>query len=130
MTKTSSDICSEKCCGYEDNHGGCCTLADRDWIIGGIEDTDEFLERLSARFGREVQYDEVFVDYEEGKEIYPELGCWTNPYNFPALRVNTEMESRPCIFYSMEVKRCTVYDIRPNTCRNYKCDYLKSLMER
>jgi F-type H+-transporting ATPase subunit gamma len=52
------------------HHGSCCTLEDRDFIIGPHPDAEEFVERLSDKLGREIEYREVFVDYEEGKNLF------------------------------------------------------------
>ena len=121
----SSKICSTRCFGTKGNHGGCCQIYDREWIIGEIDDADEFLERLQKHFDADIKYSDVFIDYEEGKALFPERETWQNMENYPALRVNTALDSNPCIFYNVAVKRCTVYDIRPTTCIDYRCDYLE-----
>jgi Fe-S-cluster containining protein len=122
-----TDICSEKCMGHDDNHGGCCTMYDRDYIIGPHDDCKEFVERLKIHFGRNIEHSDVFIDYEEGRKMFPKLSHWKDETSYPAMRINTLLESKPCIFYNENVKRCTVYEIRPNTCRDYKCQYLKSM---
>ena len=65
----SSTICSKKCCGITLFHGGCCSIDDRDYIIGPIKDFDIFLEKLTHKIGRKISKDEVFIEYEEGKNL-------------------------------------------------------------
>lgn len=121
----SCEICSNNCLGFPGNHGGCCTLSDRDFIIGPHKDTNEFLDRLSKKFDREILWKEVFVDYEEGKKLFPNKNSWQDPESYPALRVNFFQPTLPCIFYNTTVRACSVYEIRPETCVNFECDYLQ-----
>jgi Fe-S-cluster containining protein len=120
------NICSFKCYGVDNYHGSCCSIEDRDWIIGPHPDNKEFLKRLSEKFGREIKYQEVFIDYEEGKNLFPEKNVWQNESAYPALRVNLTNPKIYCIFYNETLRACSVYSIRPETCRNYECDYLKN----
>ena len=56
--------CAQNCMGHEGNSGGCCTLGDRDFIMGPVLDAEAVLERLSALWGRAVPRAEVFIDFE------------------------------------------------------------------
>ena len=85
---TDCNICSNKCYGMPGHHGSCCTLEDRDFIIGPHPDALEFIESLSKKLGRDIEYREVFVDYEEGKTLFPNRSSWQNPHSYPALRVD------------------------------------------
>lgn len=123
---TNCNICSTKCFGINGYHGSCCNLEDRDWIIGPHYDTDEFIQRLSLRFGQEITKEDIFIEYEEGSKLFPNRSVWQNPESYPALRVDFFNPKLPCIFYNSKVKSCTVYDIRPKTCQVYECDYLKN----
>ena len=121
---TDCNICSNRCYGMPGHHGSCCTLEDRDFIIGPHADAEEFLEQLSDKLGREIDYREVFVDYEEGKTLFPNKSTWQNPESYPAFRVDFYNPRLPCIFYNTKVRACSMYDIRPKTCQEYECDYL------
>ena len=63
------NICSTKCYGIKDNHGSCCTLDNRDYIIGPHHDTKEFLGRLSERFGREIKHNDVFAVFDDRPQV-------------------------------------------------------------
>jgi hypothetical protein len=55
------NICSNKCWGSPGYHGSCCSVEDRDYIIGPHHDTDEFILNLSKKFGREIEKEEVHL---------------------------------------------------------------------
>ena len=120
--------CGQRCMGYPGNKGGCCSAGDRDFIIGPIDDADAFLARLAAKTGRAVRRDEVFIEHEEGRALFPDRSTWQGPQNYPALRVVTEDARRPCRFYDAEGAGCTVYEIRPEVCRRFLCDPLRHLL--
>ena len=56
---TDCNICSNKCFGIPGHHGSCCTIEDRNYIIGPHPDADEFIETLSKKLGREIERDEI-----------------------------------------------------------------------
>ena len=114
--------------GEENHHGECCSLDNREWILGAIGKKEAlmFVEELSKKFGREIKYEDVFVDYEEGHKLFPEKSSWQSRLVYPALRVDMESERKFCIFYNKAMKACSVYDIRPEMCRRYTCDYLRA----
>ena len=120
------NICSNKCWGSPGYHGSCCSVEDRDYIIGPHHDTDEFISNLSKKFGREIEKEEVFIEYNEGKNLFPNKASWQNERSYPAFRVDLFNPKLPCIFYNTKIKACSIYDVRPETCRVYECDYLKN----
>ncbi len=117
-------VCSNCCWGIEDNHGSCCSVKDRDWIIGAHTDSHEFVESLSNKFGRRIKHEDIFYTFEEGSKIFPNKPSWQNPNNYPCLKIDLKNPKLPCIFYNTTVRACTVYEIRPTTCKTYMCDYL------
>lgn len=127
---TDCNICSNKCLGFIGNHGGCCTVGDRDFIIGPHLDTNDFLDRLSEKLGREILFKEVFFSFEEGKNLFPNKSTWQDPQNFPALKLDLTNPKFPCIFYNTHVRACMVYDIRPDTCATFECNYLTEQTEK
>lgn len=119
--------CQKKCLGYDNNHGGCCTVSNRNFIIGPVGNSKEFIEKLKKRIpGVDISFDDVFIEYEEGRRMFPDKPVWQNPNNYPCLRLNqTKLAS--CIFYNEAIKCCSIYEDRPEMCRNYMCDYLMSV---
>jgi len=122
--------CSEKCLGFAGNHGGCCQLDDRDFMIGPISDPKEFLQRVQTKFsGVPITWKDVFIDYEEGAKMFPERSLYQNPDHYPVLRVDMKHVRKPCIFYNSTLKCCSVYEIRPEICKSFMCSYLKSIKD-
>ncbi len=119
------NICSFLCWGQDNYHGSCCSIENRDWIIGPHLDTDEFVARLSEKIGKEVSKESVFIYYEEGKNIFPDRSVWQEPSSYPAIRLNFDTNKKSCIFYNNNLRFCSIYDIRPAICQSYKCEYLK-----
>jgi len=124
------DICSFKCWGIDGYDGSCCTIEDRDYIIGPIKDYETFLNSISQKIGRKVSFDEVFYTYEEGSKLFPHLSSWQDKESYPSFKVQFDLKRKPCIFYNSTLKCCSVYDIRPETCRNYNCGYLKEVLDK
>lgn len=121
----NNNICSKKCMGYEGYDGRCCTIEDRDFIIGPHLDTDSFLRELRDKYGQTFLFEEVFYSYEEGKGVFPDRPTWQKQSSYPALRVNLEHVRSPCIFYNTFLRVCTVYELRQEVCRTYTCAYLR-----
>ena len=121
---TDCNICSNNCYGITDYHGSCCSIENRDYIIGPHPDTEEFIKNLSSKLGREIYEEDIFIGYEEGKELFPNKTSWQNPNSYPAFRVDFFNPKLPCIFYNTKIRACSIYDIRPQTCREYECEYL------
>lgn len=120
--------CSRMCYGQKDQAAQCCSIGSRDFIIGPITDTERFLADLSKKLGREIKFEDVFIDYEEGSKMFPEKSCWQVPTNYPCMRVMPDEERGfPCQMLSLDAK-CMVYSIRPDTCKDYLCDYLKGVV--
>lgn len=94
--------------GAQGNHGACCQVGERDWILGPLNAED------FARIGA------FAIEFEEGSRLFPNRSSWQTPANYPAIRVNREPE-HACVFYD---RGCTIYESRPQMCRAYQCDHL------
>lgn len=122
--------CQKKCCGADGQHGGCCKSHNGEWMIGPILDHIEVLGRVRKQFrGMEIKWKDIFIDYEEGKKLFPDKPSWQDPKNYPIMRIRFNDQDRPCIFYNDNLKCCQIYKAKSTTCSNYKCDYLKQLEE-
>ena len=117
-------ICSHCCWGKEDYHGSCCSVEDRDWIIGGHDDSHEFIDKLSNKLGRQIKHEDIFYTFEEGSKLFPNKPSWQNKDNYPCFKIDLTNPKLPCVFYNTTIRACTVYEIRPKTCRDYLCRYM------
>lgn len=125
-----SYTCLRNCCGVAEQAGTCCTLADKDWILGPIEDFAEVLKRLEERLGRPVPFAEVFIDYEEGRLLFPDKSSWQDPAHYPAMRVVPDtfdvLARYSCAF--LKNGRCSIHDIKPDVCASFLCDYVQKVV--
>lgn len=128
MDKIAS-ICSTFCFGREGYHGSCCSVEERDFIIGPMPDSHDFLKRLVSHIGRSITWDQVFITYDEGKNLFPDKESWQDPANYPALRIDLNSKIKPCLFYNESMRFCSIHKIRPDACAEYFCDYLAKEME-
>ncbi len=120
--------CVSNCFGKRHNSAGCCKMADRDFIIGPIDDAQEFLKRLNTRDKTKYKFSDIFIEYKEGSKLFPDKVSWQDPNHYPALRLQMNDPEFACNFLS-EKQECTVYGIRPKTCRNYLCEHLKKIVD-
>jgi len=118
------NICSFNCFGRENYDGSCCHIEDRNYVMGPIHDYEDFLEKISNKIGRKVEFKEMFYDFEEGSQKYPDRPIYQDPSVYPAFRVDEEKKRLPCVNYNSALRSCSVYDIRPQTCRDFFCDHL------
>jgi Fe-S-cluster containining protein len=129
-TMLALHTCTRNCWGRADTAANCCRLDDRDYVQGPVNDTETVLAYLSAESGRAVPYDEVFVEMEEGRALFPDRLSWQNSANFPALRpVSDKAGGYPCRFLAGN-GLCRIYDGRPAMCRTYRCKHLTSVLEQ
>ena len=121
-----SDFCRTTCCNFKGYDGGCCTVEERDWIMGPIRDHMEVLKYIQKLYSElEITWDDCFMNYEEGSKLFPNKSTWKNPDNYPCMRVNMNSLRKSCVFYNDILGFCQIYSARPETCVNYKCEYLK-----
>ena len=110
--------------GEQDYHGDCCHIEDRDYILGFIYDKEEFIKRLEKLRGEKLNEEDIFYTYEEGSKLFPDRPSWQLPFAYPALKVDLDHPSKPCIFYDNENRQCSIHSIRPGMCRNFYCKFL------
>lgn len=126
-----SYTCLRNCCGVAEQSGSCCTVADKDWILGPIEDSVEVLKRLEDRLGRPVSFAEVFIDYEEGRLLFPDKSSWQDPAHYPAMRVVPDsldaLTRYSCAF--LKNGKCSIHDIKPKVCASFLCEYVQKVVK-
>ena len=62
---TNCNVCRDKCWGIEGYDGSCCTVENRDWIMGPNNDAHQFIDKLSEKLGEKVNYDDIFIEFEK-----------------------------------------------------------------
>ena len=112
--------CSTECWGNSGEHGGCCRVDDRDWIIGPIEDTFEVLEGVKKEKPW-IAWDDLFMEFGQGASMYPRKTNYQKPSHYPAMRVI----DGACAAYNKHLRTCSIYENRPKICRDFECEYLR-----
>tara|TARA_Y100000592_G_scaffold8090_1_gene11376 strand:- start:1695 stop:3896 length:2202 start_codon:yes stop_codon:yes gene_type:complete len=116
-----ANACSTKCYNIDGYHGSCCSIEDRDYIIGPVGNESQI--RLLQEYP-EKTWNDFFISYEEGKDLFPDKPTWQDERHFPAMRINTSTERNNCNQYDPIKKNCSVYQYRPQICNDYLCDWL------
>jgi len=112
-------LCSTSCGGVKDAHGECCNISGKNSIVGPVLDSEQVIERLQEKFPG-ISYSEVFLDFEEGRVLYPDKEVAQDPASYPAYRSTKEGR---CIFY--KDKGCSIQQEKSIRCKTYLCEYLK-----
>ena len=115
------DLCSKSCSGIEGAHGECCNTKNKNMIIGPVTDPNDVIERLQKKFPG-ITYADVFIDFEEGKTLYPEKSYAQDEHHYPAYR--TADDGR-CIFYKN--KGCSIQQEKSIICKQSVCNYLRKI---
>jgi Fe-S-cluster containining protein len=134
------ETCLGNCCGHEGVKGGCCQLDpyDLEHVLGPIdkdknehwiEDTVKWFRNRGIMYSRQ----DLVIDYEEGKLMGDTLFKETGNNNifqqkdaYPFLRFQVIGPRFACKFMNPLTYKCTIYNIRPNMCRKYYCQYIAS----
>ena len=125
--------CLGNCCNVEGLKAGCCQLDpdDLEHVLGPVDeewikDTLKWFNAKGIYFKRE----DLVIDYEEGKLLGDALfhghSVFKSKDSYPILRIQANGPRFACKFLSVETGRCTIYHQRPNMCRDYYCEYVKS----
>lgn len=125
--------CLGNCCGYEGLSAGCCQLdlEDLEHVLGYVEESD--IERLLKHLKKStpgIKREDVVIDMEEGillgKQFFNDHPVFKDKDSYPMLRLQLFGSRFVCKFLSLETFKCTVYNHRPDMCREYHCEWLKS----
>ena len=132
--------CLGNCCGVEGLKGACCHLDpyDLEHVLGPIDsaknetwikDTVRWFRNKGIPFTRQ----DLVIDYEEGKIIGDTLfresnnnNIFQQPTAYPMLRFQVIGPRYACKFMNPQSYKCTIYEVRPNMCRTYYCQYIQT----
>ncbi len=137
--KVAYEVCLGSCCGVEGLKAGCCfiDLDDPEHVLGPLVTKDgkedpwimDTVRKLS-RNGQNITRADIVIDYEEGKIIGEKFfnghPVFASKTSYPMMRFQVIGPRFACKFLNPVTKKCTIYTIRPDMCRNYLCNYVKS----
>jgi Fe-S-cluster containining protein len=131
--EVAMETCLSKCCGHEGLKSACCTLDpdDLEHILGPLDET--WIKKTVSWFrkkGINVTRHDLVIDYEEGKLIgsnhFNGHKVFEQKASYPMLRIQVYGPRWACKFLNVNTGMCTIYDKRPDMCRDYLCQYVKS----
>jgi Fe-S-cluster containining protein len=125
--------CLGNCCGVPGLKSGCCNLDpdDIEHVLGPldeewIKDTIKWLRKQ----GIMVMRSDLVIDWEEGKLIGEKFfnghKVFESKESYPIMRFQVSGPRFVCKFLNNDNGKCTIYEKRPNMCRDYYCQYIQA----
>lgn len=132
--EVAKKTCLENCCGYEGLKCACCMLDpnDLEHVLGKvdeqwIEDIRQWFKTTKKMF---LSREDIVIDFEEGKLLgetwFNDHPVFRNEKSYPMLRIQVYGQRFVCKFLNVKSGVCTIYSQRPNMCKDYYCQYIKS----
>ncbi len=125
--------CVGKCCGYDGLKAGCCQLdpEDIEHVLGPLD--EEWIKKTIKWFrkkGINVTRHDIVIDFEEGRLIgqahFNNHPVFLQKDSYPILRIQASGIRFSCKFLNVSNGMCTIYEQRPDMCKDYYCSYVKS----
>lgn len=126
--------CLGNCSGVEGLKSGCCKLNpdDIEHVLGPCDEKwiKQIKEDLFKKFGVRYSREDIVIDYEEGKKIgekhFNNHAVFKNKDAYPILRMQMAGTNFACKFLNLLSGKCSIYELRPEFCRGYYCNYIKA----
>jgi len=126
--------CLGNCSGVEGLKSGCCKLNpdDIEHVLGPCDEKwiKTTKEDLYKKFGVRYSREDIVIDYEEGKKIgekyFNNHPVFKNRDAYPILRMQLAGTNFACKFLNLLSGKCSIYELRPEFCRGYYCNYIKA----
>jgi Fe-S-cluster containining protein len=125
--------CLGNCCGIKGLKAGCCHLdsSDLEHVLGPV--SESWIKETLKWFSSKKMYlkrEDLVIDFSEGKVIgetfFGGHKVFQSKDSYPILRFQVSGPRFVCKFLNPENGRCSIYRIRPEMCKNYYCEYIKS----
>jgi hypothetical protein len=125
--------CLGNCCGVENLKDGCCQLdpTDLEQVLGSV--TERWISSTLHWFrknGIKMTREDIVIDMEEGQVIGEKFfsghPAFKSKKSYPMLRFQVFGSRYACKFLNPKTGMCTIYDRRPDMCRDYYCQYIKA----
>jgi Fe-S-cluster containining protein len=131
--KAAYETCLGNCCGVPGLKSGCCHLDpdDIEHVLGPldeewIKDIIQWLRKQGIMAGR----NDIVIDFEEGKLIGEKFfnghQVFQSKGSYPMMRFQVTGPRFACKFLNNASGKCTIYEKRPNMCRDYYCQYIQT----
>lgn len=125
--------CVGNCCGVSDLKAGCCQLDpdDIEHVLGPVDEdwirkTIKWFKKKGINYTRQ----DLVIDFEEGRLTgqahFNNHPVFQQKDSYPILRIQASGIRFACKFLNVSNGMCTIYEQRPNMCRDYYCEYVKA----
>lgn len=127
--------CLGNCCGVEGLKAGCCQMDpdDMEHVLGPLDEKwiKDIVAWLNKR-GITANRSDVVIDFEEGRIIGEKFfngerkAVFLSKESYPILRFQIQGPRFACKFLTPNTGKCSIYEMRPQMCRGYLCEYIRS----
>jgi Fe-S-cluster containining protein len=130
--EVAAKTCLGNCCGYEGLSAGCCQLdlEDLEHVLGSVDEED--IKKLLSHLKKTqpgIKREDIVIDKEEGillgRQFFNDHPVFQHEDSYPMLRLQVFGSRFVCKFLSTKTFMCTVYNHRPQMCKDYYCEFLK-----
>jgi len=131
--EVATKTCLSNCNDVAGLQSGCCKLDpnDLEHVLGPID--EDWIERTVKWFNKKtisITRHDLVIDYEEGKILgetfFNDHPVFKKKDTYPILRIQTDGPRFACKFLNINNGKCTIYPIRPQMCKGYYCQYVKT----
>lgn len=131
--ETALKTCVGNCCNVPGLKAGCCSLDpdDIEHVLGGLDEEwiSDMIQWLTKR-GVPTRRSDIVIDYEEGvligEKFFNSHDVFKSKESYPMIRFQVNGPRFSCKFLHAPTGMCTIYEKRPDMCRNYLCQFVKS----
>lgn len=131
--EVAKQTCLSKCCGVPGLKSACCRMDphDLEHVLGPLD--EEWIGKIVKWFKKKninVTRHDIVIDYEEGqiigKNIFNGHPIFEDPKSYPIMRFQIDGPRYSCKFLNNQTGMCNIYEARPDMCRDYLCNFIKS----
>ena len=132
--KVASETCLTNCCGVPGLKNACCQLdpEDLEHVLGPVK--EKWIKRAIKWYHKKgmtaITRHDLVIDIEEGKLIgeahFNGHEIFNNEGSYPMMRIQANGQRFSCKNLNVESGMCTIYEMRPDMCSGYYCQFVKT----
>lgn len=131
--EVAEKTCLSNCCNVPGLRSACCRMDpdDLEHVLGPLDEKwiKTIVKWFNAR-GIVTKREDIVIDYEEGKIIgekfFNSKPVFMKENTYPIMRFQIDGSHFSCKFLNTNTGKCQIYEQRPEMCRTYLCQYVKS----
>jgi Fe-S-cluster containining protein len=129
----AKETCLSNCCGTPGVWGACCRLDpdDIEHVLGPV--SEKCIKKILRHFKKKripMKRSDIVIDFEEGKLLgntfFNGHPIFSQKTSYPIMRLQTLGPRFGCKFLNPDNGLCGIYEIRPQMCIGYYCQYIKA----